>query len=110
MSKHAAERGPAEEVDPVTMPVNFSGGYNEETGTFEIGLGTEGLSIIINVTPAGFDALAPVLAALPQAVEELIETIAEAREGDLPIPVVETAPPAEPAPLAVVTRLPGEEG
>jgi hypothetical protein len=80
---------PDEQAEAQTMQVEFTGGFDEETGMFQVGLAVQGIVVGINVHPSSFGLLPGLLAALPNAVEEVIETVVEAREtGNNP--VVET--------------------
>jgi hypothetical protein len=66
--------------EAIPVEADFTGGYDEETGEYQIGLGVPGLRIIVNVHPDAFEAVDTVLAVLPHAVAEIIEQIEETRD------------------------------
>jgi hypothetical protein len=91
--RHAAPEylpTPDEQAAATTMQVEFSGGFDDETGMYQVGLMVPGVVIGINVHPDGFESLNGLLAALPDAVSEVIEQVVEARETPVTVPV-ETA-------------------
>lgn len=66
--------------EPQGLEVDFAAGFDDETDEYQLVITTTGLSVQVNVKPEGFPFLESVLVSLPQAVEEVIEQIAEARE------------------------------
>ena len=72
---------PDGEGEAIGMEAEFTGGFDEDSGEYQVALQVPGLRVLVNVHPSGFDYLDVVLPSLPNAVTEVIEAIVEAREG-----------------------------